>query len=907
MRTLPLSLSAVLLATTAMASLALPAWAQTTGAGAAEPGVGQAPAAAAQPGTAPSTAPVETPQQEPEAPGADPEDPNEVDAIVVVGNVPLVIRETAEVASVLTAEDLARSGDDNAAAALTRVTGLSLVAGRFVYVRGLGERYSSALLNGSPLPSPEPLQRVVPLDLFPASVLANVLVQKTYSPNFPGEFGGGVIALTTTAIPNRPFLSLGASAGGNTETHGETAISYYGSELDVLGYDDGTRDQPDALKAAQATGKKINSANFSPDELAVIGRSLVNAPLNLLQYVDPNADAGFDLSAGTSFDLGWGQAGVVAVLGYDNSWRTRRAKQQEGTLDEGELVPIADFDVLSTQNNVDVNALLGFGLDFGDNELRFTNLYVHSTIKEARIREGVEQLFGSNRVRDDFTEFFVRTLTSHQLTGAHEWGELTVDWRAAYAKATRDSPYEKEIRFEQSADGLFRTDTSRQRNRTRFSEIEDQVLSGGLDLGYKHEFSKTLAVDFTGGYAYLDNDRQSEAREFRFQATTPLTSNQQLQRPDFLFSNFNIGPTGLQIIEVTGPEIASYDAQLEVHAAYAAAEAELQDRFRLSLGVRYEDGRQSVRPFDLFGGPPPPSGAPIEETYLLPAATLTYLLADGDMQIRAGASKTIARPQFRELAPSQFIDIDTDRIFTGNPFLQNSELLNLDARYEWYFASRQFITAGLFYKSIENPVEAIVQEQGGTIITTFINAPKAVLYGAEFEVRKYFEVLPDVPFFASKRLLTAFNYTYSKAEIEVGAGDEVFPLAANGAARPALDFLIDGAPLQGQSEHLLNLQFGYEDEAADSQATFLLTYVADRVSARGRPGQPDFVESPGVQLDFTFRKGFKALGRELSLGFEARNLLGENFEELQEVGDGRIDLNTYERGRSVSVSLGVTF
>lgn len=901
MRTLPLSLRGLLLVTVAALAPAA-ALAQTGQPASTAPAA--APAGAATQSTSPQEPAAES---EPEIPEASQEDElNEVDAIVVVGNVPLVIRETSEVASVLTAEDLQRSGDDSAAAALTRVTGLSLVGGRFIYVRGLGERYSSALLNGSPLPSPEPLQRVVPLDLFPSSILANVLVQKTYSPNFPGEFGGGVIALTTTAIPNRPFLTFGASAGGDTETTGKDGLSYYGSDLDFLGYDDGTRDQPDVLKLAQRTGLRINSANSTQDQLAEIGRSLVNAPLNLLQVVQPNANVGLDLSAGTSVDLGWGRAGVVAVLGYDNSWQTRRGKQQEGTLDLGELVPISDFDFTSTQNNVDVNGLLGFGLDFGDNELRFTNLYVHSTIKEARIREGVEQLFGSNRVRDDFTEFFVRTLTSHQLTGEHELGELQFDWRAAYAKATRDSPYEKTIRFEQGGDGLFRTDTSRQRNRTRFSEIEDQVLSAGFDLGYELKFSDTLEVNLTGGYAYLDNDRQSESREFRFQANTPLNSNQQLQRPDFLFSNFNIGPTGLQIIEVTSPDIASYDAQLEVQAAYVAAEAELQDRFRASAGLRFEDGRQSVRPFDLFGGPPPPTGAPIEETYVLPAATLTYLFADGDMQLRVGASKTIARPQFRELAPSQFIDIDTDRIFTGNPFLENSELLNLDARYEWYFASRQFITAGVFYKTIDKPIEAIVQEQGGTIITTFINAPKATLYGAELEVRKYFEVLPDVPFFASKRFLTGFNYTYSKAEIEVGEDDLVFPLAGNGASRPARELLIDGAPLQGQSEHLLNLQLGYEDEAAKSQGTFLLTYVDDRVSARGRPGQPDFVESPGVQLDFTFRKGFEVFGREFTLGFEARNLLGENFEEFQELGDRRIDLNTYDVGRTFSISFGAT-
>ncbi|MBW3618039.1 MAG: trypsin-like peptidase domain-containing protein, partial [Proteobacteria bacterium] len=610
MRTLSMTLGGVLLATMALITPGA-AWGQTTGGPAGQDGFPASPPAGAGAQTAAPT-PVggdpSTQQDaaEAELPGAD--DPGEegveVEAVVVTGNLPLVIRETTEVASVLTADDLARQGDDTAADALTRVTGLSLVGGRFVYVRGLGERYSSALLNGSPLPSPEPLQRVVPLDLFPSSILANVLVQKTYSPQFSGEFGGGVIALTTTSVPTRPFLSMGVSIGGNTETTGKEGLGYYGGDYDWTGFDDGTRDQPDELKLAQRTGQRINSSNFSSAELATIGRSFVNAPLNLLQKIKVDPNLGFDLSAGTSADLGWGRAGVVAVLGYDNGWQTRRGVQQEGTLDQGRLLPITDYDFTSTQNNVDVNALLGFGLEWGEHELRFTNLFVRSTQKEARIRQGVDSRFSSDVIRDDFTEWFARTLVNHQLTGEHRLGELDLGWRAAYAKASRDSPYEKRIRFElDPSDNRFRTDARRQQNRTRFSEIEDQVLSAGLDASYPLEFAGDREVTLSTGYAYLDNDRNFELRDFRFEAPTGLTRNQQLQRPDFFFSDFNLGPNGLQLVETTGSEgAAAYDAELEVHAVYGAAEIELGEALRGSVGLRLEDGRQSVRPFDLFGG-----------------------------------------------------------------------------------------------------------------------------------------------------------------------------------------------------------------------------------------------------------------------------------------------------------------
>jgi TonB-dependent receptor len=417
-------------------------------------------------------------------------------------------------------------------------------------------------------------------------------------------------------------------------------------------------------------------------------------------------------------------------------------------------------------------------------------------------------------------------------------------------------------------------------------------------------------VQLTAGYAYLDNDRQFEQRDFRFQPPSAgLTPNQQLQRVDFFFANPNIGPNGLQLQETTGSDgAAAYDAQLEVHAVYAQAEAELGESLRLTGGVRFEDAVQTVRPFDLFGGPAPEGAEPIEEQYVLPAVTATYIFADGDMQVRAGASKTIARPQFRELAPSTFLDPDNDRLFVGNQFLTDSELLNLDARYEWYFGSKQFLNAGVFYKDIDRPIEVIVGGSTADIVTTFINAPRAVLYGAEFEVRKYTRLFETVPFFADKRFLTALNYTYSKSEVRVEPDDEVFPASGAGRASPASLFFRDGQPLQGQSDHLLNLQFGYESDDQDtgSQATFLVTYVSDRVSARGRPGQPDFTESPGVRLDFVFRKGFVVAGRPFRFGVEARNLTGENFEEFQEQ-NGRIDLNTYDIGQSLSFSLSTTF
>ena len=407
--------------------------------------------------------------------------------------------------------------------------------------------------------------------------------------------------------------------------------------------------------------------------------------------------------------------------------------------------------------------------------------------------------------------------------------------------------------------------------------------------------------------ASYDNERSSEQRALQFIAPNGLSADQVESRVDYLFSDFNIGPF-LQIQEITGSNGASaYDAQLQVLAGYAQVEAEIIPLVNLNLGVRYEDGEQSVNPFDLFGAATGFLPTKIEEQYWLPAGTITWNFAE-DMQLRLGASKTIGRPQFRELAPQQYTDVESDRTFIGNPYLVDTELLNLDARYEWYFGRQQYVTAGVFYKDLENPIESSVIDQGANISQTFLNAPKATIIGFELEGKKYFE-FPDngMSFIANKKWLIQANYTYASSEVKVGSGDTVTTQNSLGIAQPASFYVVDGSRLQGQSDHVANAQFGWEDDTARSQATIIVNYVSERTSARGRPGEPDLIQDPGVFLDFVYRKDFDAMGRDLGFALELRNLLRTDFDEFQTLGNSTIAVNRYELGRSASVSLTARF
>lgn len=834
----------------------------------------------------------------------------QLDSVQVRGEfIPEPMQQTAEVASFVTREDLQRTGDSDAAQALTRVSGLSLVGEKFVYVRGLGERYSSALFNGSPLPSPEPLQRVVPLDLFPSEVLQSVTVQKTYSARYPGEFGGGVIDLQGLTVPKEGFLKLSIGTGGNSATTGEKGLTYYGGDDDWWGYDDGTRKMSPELRQALATGRRVDlGADFDRADIRTIGRSINDPNLYLLQQKDSiDPDFSFGGSAGNSMEIQDGvELGFVAVANFSNQWRTRIGQQQDGYFTGDSVEFNSSYDFASTRNNARVNAMFGAGLKTDRHQIGFTTLYVHDTLKQTRSRSGVDNLAGF-QVRDDYTEWFERTLVNNQVSGTHRFGEyddLTVEWRGAVSRANRESPYETGISYE-NVEGYWSHDASRVQNYIRFGEVEDEVVSGGVDLKWRLPTEREFVL--SGGASYSDNDRSAWQREFRFLALDgALPFYNRYQRIDYLFSDYNLSQDLLRLRETTGNTgAAAYDATLKVRAAYLQLEGEVVPMVRASLGVRYEDATQAVHPYDIFTGQRIESPAPLEEDYLLPAATVTWNFAD-NQQLRFGVSETIARPQFREMAPQQYTDPDNDRIFYGNPNLVDSKLRNFDLRYEWFFGAGEYLTAGLFHKEIDRPIEANVNEAGGVVFQSFVNAPSATVQGFEFDAKKYFDLPIQAAWWGDNRLYVAGNYTWSDSKVKAGESDTVHPYGY-ATPIPARLFVRDGSQLQGQSEHIANLQLGIESASSGFQATLVANHVSERILARGRPGQPDYMEKPGTTLDLVVRKGFDLWDRRGTLAFTARNLLETDHEEYQERGGRRVDVYTYEPGVSYSVSLSVDF
>ena len=826
------------------------------------------------------------------------------DQIIVRGtNIPDPQRATSQVASFLSEEDLARTGDSNAALALTRLSGLSVVGGKFAFVRGLGDRYSAARLNGSPLPSPEPLRRTVPLDLFPSNILRGATVQKTFSPNYPGEFGGGIIDLETIRDPGEPYLNVKYGVGLNTVTTATNGLFVNGGDLDFLGYDDGLRSIPGPLQNALDAPDRLDS--LTDAELEIVGESLINSPLSVIQEGTLGPDHEFSIDGGYAFDLNNDmRLGLVGVVGYKSGWTQRDMIRQVADSTVGVGI---DLETESTTFDATVNALGTAALEFGDQLVQATGLYIHSTSKESQIDTGFNfNAPGSQTIQTESSSFLERELIMGQLAGEHLFADdFQVDWRGAFARSNRNSPYERTLtRFFTTTDPspsdvpLYAFANN---NSIDFSDLKDNVYSAGIDIKYDIPLSGPRVAEVAVGYEYSENDRRYRLNALQFAGGSGLPLDVQEARTDFLFSPDNIGPTRFTLNE-TSTATDSYDAELLIHGVYAQLDAELIPTVRTTVGVRYEDGEQTVQTFD------PNVGAGINNDYFLPSATVTWNFTD-DMQFRLGYSHTVARPQFRELAPSLFFDPVNDRNYRGNTFLVDSEFRNYDARYEFYLGRNQFITLAGFYKEIENPIEELqFSTSTFSFDTTFINSPNADLYGGEFEYRSKFEI-PWNDWFLNREWLFSVNYTYTKSEIQVEAGDTIADPFTGAPLDATLFAGLDGAALVGTPEHIVNAQFGWEDE--DDQFTLLLGWVDERILQRGSPvsgGLPDVTERPGIQLDAVYRQNIVVAGTDVTLGISARNLLGTDHEEVQfSEAIGETPFRVYDRGRSLSATVTAKF
>jgi outer membrane receptor protein involved in Fe transport len=802
-------------------------------------------------------------------------------------------RSVAGVTNVIGAEQFSRSGDSDAGSALSRVTGLTLVGGEFVYIRGLGERYSSTLLNGANVPSPDPTRKVVPLDLFPTGVIESILVQKSYSPEMPGDFGGGAVEIRTRGIPEESFFNLGFSIGARDGSTGEKGLTYRGGDYDFLGIDDGTRELPDLVRDATEDNTPIVAQNpflpdgIPPDELEELGESFPVIYDARPTRLGP--DLGLSFEGGQLFELGsgWNMGYTAAVL-WDDSKQTRVEERRSFIpLGDGSLRPNDDYEIDRTRRNIQLSGFLTAGLQYQDlHRLDVTSMILRQTEDEVSVQEGFN-LDEDGIIRITELEWEERQLISNQVRGEHQFpalADLRLDWDYSESRANRYVPDQRRYRYDPDSVADFIFSRRSDNNVRRFSDLDDKAVDWGSDLNLPLAFG-SLETTVSAGYRRLDKSRESSIRRFQFGGVNTLTQDQR-RSPSLeeILNPDTIRPRGVVLNETTR-DTDNYSAALDVEAYYANLDLTFFERIRLAAGARVEQWDQQVTTFSIADPNAAPVVAELAEEDVLPAAALTWFVTERQ-QLRASFAETIIRPDFKELSPAPFTDPVLNREVVGNPELRPSGVTHYDLRWEFYPSPDEVVSLGIFYKLIDRPIELTVQS-GVEQRLSFANAVEAENFGIEFEARK------QLGFLAERwprlgwldRFFVAGNLSWIESEITI---DELGILTS------------DSRALQGQSPYIINFQLGYDDEDRGLAATLQFNQVGPRIAEVGVLGAPDKEEAPAAQLDVILQYRWRPwAGLKLKLG----NLLDAGFEVTQ----GDEVTQSYSVGRTVSLGVDIEF
>lgn len=791
-------------------------------------------------------------------------------------------RQTAAaVTDAIGRDQISDSPDSDAAAAMARVPGVSIVDRKFVYVRGLGERYGNTTLDGAVLPSPIADRKAVPLDLIPASFIENVSTSKSYLPNQPGDYAGGLVQIETRRVPGRNFFTIGVGTGFETAVTGQTGLGYSGGDLDFFGIDDGTRDLP----ALVPRDRSVDGANFTPRELEAIGESFISPWAGVSR--DLPVERSGEIAFATELPVGARGLGLLATAHWDDGWSRRQDYVERVFTTSGIADPEVDYDGNVSTHEVTLGGLLNADLPLSSNHrISFGGLLNRITEDEARVLEGFN-LDSNADQRNTRIRYVENSLLQTRLSGKHFLGLLggmTLDWKGAYSRAGRYEPNTREVLYRESG-GVFLWDNFIQSGSVFHQDLTENALGGNLDLQIPIRVNGVPGTLDIGGAANR-RDRDVLTRRFRFVNAGPISNDVRSRAPDEIFTTETIGPNGFEIDESTF-RADNYDADQTILAGYVMADFEIVPRLRFAGGARIERSEQNVRPMDLFtSGAAPLEGAALDDTDFVPGATLTWA-ANEAMNLRAAASRTIARPEFRELAPFSFADFAGGYLVIGNPVLERSRITNFDLRWEWFPRPGAVIAISGFYKKFLDPIEEVVFPST-EFLKSWVNAESAENLGTEIEARSDLGLLSE----ALENVGLNLNVTLVDSEVSTGSNAQVFVPGVG-----SIDIQVPDKTrrLQGQSAYVINAGANWASPSSRTMLGLLYHRSGRRISQIGSSFLEDVFEEPRNQFDVVFEQG---LGR-FSVKAGATNVLGARYEFTQ---DGDL-LRGWDPGRAFSVKL----
>ena len=793
-------------------------------------------------------------------------------------------RTAASATDGISAEMIRKSGDANAGDALRRVTGVSVVDGRSLVVRGMGGRYSTVQLNGTSLPSLEPNRKEVPLDLFPSGLLDVIETSKTYTPDLPGNFCGGSVDLTTRDFPTRWMLSFSSNTSSNTVATGKERLTGAEGQKSILGmdlgYDDGTRSLPSALQSpawssdtavSREVGWNLGSRRWTP----VTARTPMNG--------------GYGLTMGNSWNFGNDRKlGMLASWTYGNSYKIINNHYREWGFD----TPQIDLNVTTGVQSVTWGGIFNSTLAMSNNhKVSFKGLIDRSADDEARKAIGYDEELGP--ITESRLRFLSRSVSSGQFSGDHNLDGLLhskVEWRASYTRARRQEP---EIR---SSFYLLNFDYAPGDTTLIFRQSGysgSNIVTDFIDRAAQFGWDWTIPLSGQAsrlklGGLFKSDDREFSANRYRFVNFGGRAPEMGLAED--IFVDQNIGPGRNQYVLENGtyPD-DGYNGNEHTSGAYGMLDVPVVHRVRFVGGARFEQERLKMNTGDR-SVPDGKIRVRINTDDWLPMASLIWAPSEL-MNFRGVISRTLERPEYRELSLAQFQEYATGATEVGNPNLKTCYITNYDIRWEFFPNPGSLLAASFFWKSFDKPIERVTSALTSSRLTfTYANSEYATDRGIELEARRSLGFLSERldPFAFSGNL----TLVHSKSRTAYGAGEGTY-------------FVVH--PLDGQSPYTVNTMLTYTSPKGRTEFGILLNAFGDRLVRVGHVSVNPYYEAGRTQVDGTFST---KIWQGVGLKAMAKNITGAHYRVIQKQVIGtqtgqEAEVENYKLG--VTWGVGLTF
>lgn len=783
-------------------------------------------------------------------------------------------RQSTSVSDGISAQEIARSPDSNAGDAARRVVGATVVDGRYLFVRGLGGRYTSVLLNGAQIPSTDPDVPGVQLDLFPASVLAAMTIYKTVVPDVPADSAGGTLLLTTREFPSRFTLGTNLSLGYNSQTTFQNVLGYEGGGTDFLGVDDGTRALPSTVPAGQRLAAESGLTQEQVNERA---RGFGGTWTLSRSVALPNLKLG--VNVGDSFSLRRNRRlGYFLTVGYQHeTQRYVESLNRVAVMGDPVKIPRLQEDRLSREPPQESALLGGLGavsLELSDDDtLGLTVLASQAGDDYAGFISGYSQE-SENDVYIRRLRWVQRSLLFAQFSGDHHHlfsSAARLKWQVNGALGGRAEPDTRDLRYEQQPRGPAWVPGAGSGERL-FNALTQRDGGGSFDLSVPIG-DATARFGAFGRYG----DREFDMRRFSYRLVPGSDPRLQTLQPDQLFSPENIG-VATSLLETT-QATDSYRATQSLGAAYAMVDWPMADWLRVIVGLRTEGFRQTVNAQSPFAGAGDRTGVSSARTDVDPLPSASVVLQPVEsMFVRLAYGRAVARPQIRELAPFVYPDFVRRRNVSGNPDLRRALIDNVDLRWEWFPSTSEVLAVTGFYKNFQHAIESVIYDENGS--TTFQNVRGVSNLGVEVEAKLSLGRLAH----ALRSFSLAGNVSFIDSSVQLSPEQQ-----GQASSRER--------PMAGQSPYVANLSLGFAP--ADSGIDLRLYYnvFGRRLVDVGRNDVPDVYQAPFHSLDIAFSW---AVGEHLKLKASVSNILNDDYVLEQ----GGFVIQAYDQGVSASVGLG---